>query len=227
MDKRTVASAHDRIDGLEKEVIAIKTEVKIQFKDLFGRVKRMETILLSVAAAIIGLLINIIIKMPWYAYWLEYITPCSGQLNYTLLVTTAALTLWALEKIGLTFHTAIRATRRYSWRGNIDPFTLIAAATTAFNALKKGIEVGKDITAMGSQLGSWATAVADLDFIANKAASPPWYKSMSGSAQSEAIEIYAAKQQAAAMRDELRTYIRLTGGENKWIEFFKHWGQGS
>tara|TARA_R110000772_G_scaffold229716_1_gene340551 strand:- start:838 stop:1032 length:195 start_codon:yes stop_codon:yes gene_type:complete len=64
MDKRTVASAHDRIDGLEKEVIAIKTEVKIQFKDLFGRVKRMETILLSVAAAIIGLLINIIIKMP-------------------------------------------------------------------------------------------------------------------------------------------------------------------
>jgi len=59
-----VASAHDRIDGLEKEVIAIKTEVKIQFKDLFGRVKRMETILLSVAAAIIGLLINIIIKMP-------------------------------------------------------------------------------------------------------------------------------------------------------------------
>jgi len=41
MDKRTVSSAHERIDGLEKEVIAIKTEVKIQFKDLFGRVKRM------------------------------------------------------------------------------------------------------------------------------------------------------------------------------------------
>jgi hypothetical protein len=64
MDRRTVASAHNRIDGLEKEVVAIKTEVKIQFKDLFGRVKRMETILLSVAAAIIGLLISIIIKMP-------------------------------------------------------------------------------------------------------------------------------------------------------------------
>ena len=64
MDRRTVASAHDRIDGLEKEVVAINTEVKIQFKDLFGRVKRMETILLSVAAAIIGLLISIIIKMP-------------------------------------------------------------------------------------------------------------------------------------------------------------------
>ena len=42
MDKRTVSSAHERIDGLEKEVIAIQTEMRIQFKDLFGRVKRME-----------------------------------------------------------------------------------------------------------------------------------------------------------------------------------------
>ena len=30
--ERTAASAHTRIDALEKEVIAIKTEVKIQFK---------------------------------------------------------------------------------------------------------------------------------------------------------------------------------------------------
>ena len=56
MTKRTtVASAHERIDGLEKEVIAIKTEVKIQFKDLFGRVKRMESI--------IGLLVAVLMKM--------------------------------------------------------------------------------------------------------------------------------------------------------------------
>lgn len=111
------------------------------------------------------------------------------------------------------------ATRRYSWSDDIDPFTLIAAATTAFNALKKGIEIGKDISSMGSQLGSWATAVADLDFIANKASAPPWYKSLSGSAQSEAVQIYSARMKAQEMRDELRTYIRLTGGENKWIEF--------
>ena len=29
MDKRTVHSAHERIDGLEKEVVAIKTEMDI------------------------------------------------------------------------------------------------------------------------------------------------------------------------------------------------------
>jgi hypothetical protein len=63
MDKRTVASAHDRIDGLEKEVVAIKTEVKIQFKDLFGRVKRLESIMLATAGSVIGLLVTILMKM--------------------------------------------------------------------------------------------------------------------------------------------------------------------
>ena len=63
MDKRTVASAHARIDNLEKELIAIKTEVKIQFKDLFGRVKRIEAIMLGAAGSIILLLFTILSKM--------------------------------------------------------------------------------------------------------------------------------------------------------------------
>jgi|TARA_B110000093_G_scaffold136091_1_gene145828 hypothetical protein len=63
MDKRTVASAHRRIDGLEKEVIAIQTEMRIQFKDLFGRVKRMESIMLAATGAIIALLVAVLTKM--------------------------------------------------------------------------------------------------------------------------------------------------------------------
>jgi hypothetical protein len=63
MSKQTVSSAHERIDGLEKEVIAIKTEVKIQFKDLFGRVKRMESIMITATASIIGLLVAVLMKM--------------------------------------------------------------------------------------------------------------------------------------------------------------------
>ena len=59
MDKRTVASAHERIDGLEKEVVAIKTEVKIQFKDLFSRVKRLEAIMIGSSATVIVLLLRI------------------------------------------------------------------------------------------------------------------------------------------------------------------------
>lgn len=41
MDKRTVASAHERIDGLSLDMVELKTETKIQFKDLFTRVKRL------------------------------------------------------------------------------------------------------------------------------------------------------------------------------------------
>ena len=63
MDKRTAASAHERIDGLEKEVVAIKTEVRIQFKDLFSRVKRMESIMLAATGSIIALLVAVLTKM--------------------------------------------------------------------------------------------------------------------------------------------------------------------
>jgi hypothetical protein len=61
--ERTVASAHTRIDALEKEVVAIKTEVRIQFKDLFGRVKRLETILIGATGTILILLFSILAKM--------------------------------------------------------------------------------------------------------------------------------------------------------------------
>jgi len=54
MDNRTVQSAHSRIDGLEKEIVAIKTEMEIQFKDLFNRVKRLEAILIGASAFMIS-----------------------------------------------------------------------------------------------------------------------------------------------------------------------------
>ena len=61
--ERNVELAHSRIDALEKEVIAIKTEVRIQFKDLFGRVKRLETILIGASGTIMVLLVTVLTKM--------------------------------------------------------------------------------------------------------------------------------------------------------------------
>ncbi len=57
-DKRTVASAHSRIDGLEKEVLEIKTEMKIQLKDLYNRIKRMEAIMICITGASLLLLLR-------------------------------------------------------------------------------------------------------------------------------------------------------------------------
>jgi hypothetical protein len=61
--ERNVDFAHTRIDDLEKEIVAIKTEVRIQFKDLFGRVKRLETILIAATGTIMILLLTVLSKM--------------------------------------------------------------------------------------------------------------------------------------------------------------------
>lgn len=63
MDRRTVASAHQRIDGIEKKIVAIETEMKIQFKDLFGRVKRLEAIMIGASGSIMLLLLAVLAKM--------------------------------------------------------------------------------------------------------------------------------------------------------------------
>ena len=61
--ERNVDFAHTRIDALEKEVVAIKTEMAIQFKELFTRVKRLETILIAATGTIILLLFSVLTKV--------------------------------------------------------------------------------------------------------------------------------------------------------------------
>jgi hypothetical protein len=61
--ERNVDFAHTRIDALEKEIVAIKTEVRIQFKDLFIRVRRLEAILIGASSTIMLLLFSILAKM--------------------------------------------------------------------------------------------------------------------------------------------------------------------
>jgi hypothetical protein len=63
MDRRSAARAHDRIDVVEKELVAVKTEVRIQFKEVFTRVKRIESILVAAAGTIIAMLVAVLMKM--------------------------------------------------------------------------------------------------------------------------------------------------------------------
>ena len=64
MDKRTVASAHERIDDMQIQVAEIRTEVKIQFKEVFARVKRLEAIMIGASASIIAMLVMVLMRMP-------------------------------------------------------------------------------------------------------------------------------------------------------------------
>lgn len=58
MDKRTVSSAHERINELQIQVAEIKTEMKIQFKDLYNRIKRLEAIMIGISGASLLLLLR-------------------------------------------------------------------------------------------------------------------------------------------------------------------------
>ena len=59
MSKQTVASAHDRIDGIEPRVTKLETELST----LQRSVQRVENILIGTAASVIGLLVTILMRM--------------------------------------------------------------------------------------------------------------------------------------------------------------------
>ncbi len=103
----------------------------------------------------------------------------------------------------------------------IDPITAISAASAAFTYLKKGIAVGKDLQDMGGHLSKWAGAIADLDFAEKQNRKPAWYKTLGGGVQAQAMEIFAAKQKAASMRQELKDYISVMYGPSKWQEILE------
>lgn len=102
----------------------------------------------------------------------------------------------------------------------MDPITVIATASAAYNALKKGIAIGRELQDMGGQLAQWAGAVSDLEFLAKKAEQPPWWK-VGKNVQAEAIEIFAAKKRIQAQRDELKTYIQFSYGQSGWDELLR------
>lgn len=105
----------------------------------------------------------------------------------------------------------------------MDPITAIAIASTAFNAIKKGIEVGKDIESMSSDLNRWMGAISNIKEAEKKAKNPPLFKSFlkPGSVEQEAMDAFAAKKKVEAMENELRTFINFNYGPNSWNEILR------
>jgi len=100
----------------------------------------------------------------------------------------------------------------------VDPVTIISGATVAFNALKKGFAIGKDLQDMSSQLTQWAGHMSDLGQAEKQVKNPPWWKTLGGSVEAEAMEVFAAKRKAEQMRKELKDYISFTMGPSAWDE---------
>jgi hypothetical protein len=105
----------------------------------------------------------------------------------------------------------------------IDPITALATATSAFNLIKKGFEVGRDVESMGSDLGRWMGAMSDLKKADEYAKKPPLFKKIfnAGSVEEEAMAAFMAKKKAEDMRDELKKLISWTRGPSAWDELLR------
>ena len=109
----------------------------------------------------------------------------------------------------------------------MDPVSALATATAAFNVLKKGFQVGRDIESMASDLGRWMNAMSDLSEAERQAKNPPLFKKLAfkGSVEQEAMEIFAAKKKADQMREDLKNFIGFTYGRSHWDELVRMEGR--
>ena len=98
----------------------------------------------------------------------------------------------------------------------MDPITAIAAATTAFNAIKKGCSVGRDVESMSKDLGRWMGAIQDVKDGHKKSKGRTF-----GSVEEEALETFAAKKKAEQMERELRNFVNLSHGPSAWNEVIR------
>ena len=105
----------------------------------------------------------------------------------------------------------------------MDPVTAIAAATTAFNVIKKGFDMGRDIESMYGDMGRWMGAVSDVNQANKIAKNPPLFKKLfaGSSIEEDAMNAFAAKKKAEEMENELRSYVNLVYGPNSWNEILK------
>jgi len=109
----------------------------------------------------------------------------------------------------------------------MDPVTAMATASAAFNVIKKGFAVGRDIEQMAGDLGRWMGALSDIEQAEKEAKNPPIFKKLFAgkSIEQEAMEAFAAKRKAQQQRDELKQWLQYTVGSRAWDELIQMEGQ--
>jgi len=101
----------------------------------------------------------------------------------------------------------------------MDPLTILAGATTAFNLVKKAVQTGKEIEGIVGQLGKWFDAYENI----NRAAAEPKKSKFlgGGSAEEEALNIVVAQQKLKQQEYELKVLIIGAYGESAYYEMLR------
>jgi hypothetical protein len=101
----------------------------------------------------------------------------------------------------------------------MDPVTVITTAVagmkacnSAFSIIKQTISNGRELASCGKSISTFFAGAAAIEKEIND-------RSAHSNASSRALEIVAYKNQVAAQRDELRTYMQLYCPSGTWNEF--------
>ena len=90
----------------------------------------------------------------------------------------------------------------------LDPISVLGIATTAFNTLKKGFELGKDAESMIKDVGRFMHSVDDI-----KNAHKSKKKGKIGSVEEESLETYVALKKAKQMNVNTISILGNSGGK--------------
>jgi cell division protein FtsL len=108
----------------------------------------------------------------------------------------------------------------------MDPVTILALTSAAFNGVKKAIAVGREAQDIYSQLSKWASHAGNLTEAINKSSRPG--AKVLGSVTGQAFDIMAAKAQLQQMEKEIHhmfTYGELqelgSAGYHEFIQLRK------
>ena len=105
----------------------------------------------------------------------------------------------------------------------MDPVTITLAmgiASKAFEAIKGGFQMGRDLESMSGDLSRWMGASSDVDQAEKQAKNPGVFDKVfgGGSVESVALQAYAAKKKLEEQRYELKMFLNLTHGPQAYDE---------
>lgn len=93
----------------------------------------------------------------------------------------------------------------------IDPISAFSAVTAGHAAIKKAVEMGKDLSSLSKSISLYAKGEAELQFGESKKK-----KSRFSLAEDSAIEKHFKKERLDNMRKELRSMFQLYGKAGQW-----------
>ena len=102
----------------------------------------------------------------------------------------------------------------------VDPFTAVAAATTAFNTVKKFVHAGQEFENCMGQMGKWYSAVSDFRKGQQMQKNPPIFRKLlaSGSVEEEALNLLIHEKKVMEMEKELQQLLNYRFGFGTWNE---------